>query len=275
MGTVSSVLLFFATTFQQPRFHPGFYQSFSTLHKYKPLTHPCLGVFLNHAHTSVSRAIHPNKTYISRIDSLLRARLHKAAIAPPQSICKTFIHATLQGSSAASHVEQPSPDFFSTHDAQPSCPTCGLPANASCPSCEDKFCRSHIYQCRECQISFCGDCLDLHSLDGHWSDSDTARAMVNSIHRRSSPSQPMHEQSPARHTQREFTSGGFTNNSYASNRFTSSEFISNEFQSTSSLSPTQRTSPPCSRRSTIPALLAHPTRLLFAIFAPFSPEAAQ
>lgn len=264
MSTVWSMLLFFITTLQQQRVRPSFYWSFPGLHKQGPDAYPRSSIFLGNAHT------------------FLCAWFPKNKIAAPQSICKTFIHAAPQGSVTALHVERPSPDcqtYFATRDAQPSCATCGLPASASCPCCEDKFCHSHIYQCGECQISFCGDCLDLHSIEGHWSDSDTARAMVDSMLRRSSSSQPMHEQSSTRHTQRGFTSGEF-----ASNRFTNSAFTSPSSPSSSCPAPVQRSSQSRSWRSTIHALLrrihtrnylAHSAHRLLSIFTPFSPEAAQ
>src|SRR5262249_30172698 len=54
----------------------------------------------------------------------------------------------------------------------------------SCPECDQHFCLSHIYQCDECQHAFCRDCFTRHSSEGHWSDSDTADAMIHSVHRR-------------------------------------------------------------------------------------------
>jgi hypothetical protein len=61
------------------------------------------------------------------------------------------------------------------------CFVCGLPANESCFGCDEKFCHSHVYSCSDCQIALCADCLDTHHADGHWSDSDTAHAMADSI----------------------------------------------------------------------------------------------
>lgn len=247
MSTVSSISLFSVATLQPKRVRPGFCQSFSALHKYEPPTHSRFSIFFTRAYKSFF------------------AWINKIATATAPSICSTSFHARLQGCTPSSSVErsQERQNIFSVHDIQPSCSTCGLPASTSCPHCEDKFCHSHIYPCRECQILFCGDCLDLHSLDGHWSDSDTARAMLDSIHRHSSPSHPMHTQSSTRHPQR-----GFASNSFTSNKFTSSRF-------TSSLASAQCNSRPCSRRLTIRALLSHSARSLFAIFALFSPEVAQ
>lgn len=248
ISTVSSMLLFFVTTLQQQRVQPGFYQSFSVLHKCKPATHPRLSVFLSCAQAS------------------LCTWFHKGQTAAAQRICKASFHAKPQGSATALHIEGASPDcqnVFSTYDAQPSCFICGLPGHASCLCCEDKFCHSHIYQCHECQISFCGACLDLHSLEGHWSDSDTASAMADSMHRRSSLSQPMREQSSTHRPQRGFTSNRFANISF--------------------LASVQRNSQSYSWRSTIQAFLrrthtrnylAHSARPLFSIFALFSSEAA-
>jgi hypothetical protein len=61
------------------------------------------------------------------------------------------------------------------------CDTCALPADQPCFSCDQQFCSRHLYPCSDCQISFCGDCFDLHHLEGHWSDSDTAMALAASM----------------------------------------------------------------------------------------------
>lgn len=251
MSTVSSMSSFFVTTLQQQRFQADSYQFFPVLHKREPTTYFHLSIFPSCAPV------------------FLCTWFHKAQTATQQSIYKTSFHTAPQGS--ITPPKQPSLDCqsFPAQDAQPSCSTCGFPANTSCPCCEDKFCHSHIYQCRECQISLCGDCLDLHSLEGHWSDSDTARAMVDSIHRRSSFGQPMYEQSSTRHNQF---------------KFTSNRFASTSSPSASDLVSIRRNSRSCSWPSTISALLrrihtrnylAHSARLLLSIFAPFSPEAAQ
>lgn len=257
MGAVSFIWLFFVATLQPQRARLGFCQSFPVLHTCHPATHSRLIIFLTRARKSFFAWFHKNET------------------PTPQSICRTSFPAKLQGSATASSVERPpQARQSSAHDAQPSCSTCGLPATASCPHCEDKFCHSHIYQCRECQISFCGNCLDLHSLEGHWSDSDTARAMAASTHPRSLPSQPMCKQSFTPHPQRDF----------ATNKFTTNIFTTNRLTSTNSLLPAQSNSQSCSWRSTIKALLRRPhtrnylarsVRSLFAIFALFSPEVAQ
>lgn len=256
MSTVSSMSLFFVATLQQQRFQPDSYQFFPALHKREPTTHFYLSIFP------------------SCVPVFLRTWFHKAQTAIAQSVYKTSFHTAPQGS--ITPPKQPPLDCqnFPARDPQPSCSTCGLPANASCPCCEDKFCHTHIYQCRECQISFCGDCLDLHSLEGHWSDSDTARAMVDSIHRCSSFGQPMYEQSSTRHNQSTFTI----------NRFTNSAFTSPSSPSSSFPASVRRNSRSCSWRSTIHALLrrihtrnylAHSARCLLSIFAPFSLEVAQ
>ena len=76
------------------------------------------------------------------------------------------------------------------------CSVCALSASASCCCCDEKFCRRHIYQCTECQISFCGEYFDLHNADGHWSDSDTTAALVDSSGRRFDGDCPLIASSP-------------------------------------------------------------------------------
>ena len=76
----------------------------------------------------------------------------------------------------------PQPDFPSS-DGEPACFVCAIAASESCYCCDQRFCRRHIYQCAECQTAFCGDCLDLHAAEGHWSDSDTAAALADSSYR--------------------------------------------------------------------------------------------
>src|SRR5262245_20029977 len=65
-----------------------------------------------------------------------------------------------------------------THSVHQSCPVCAMPASLLCPCCETQFCRSHLYQCADCQTTLCGSCLDLHNLEGHWCDSDTVSVML-------------------------------------------------------------------------------------------------
>ena len=65
-----------------------------------------------------------------------------------------------------------------SHPDSPRCPVCALPANASCACCAGQFCPRHTYACPDCQSVFCADCLDLHLVEGHWSDSDTAAALA-------------------------------------------------------------------------------------------------
>src|ERR1051325_6977683 len=62
-------------------------------------------------------------------------------------------------------------DFPVAHGGQTCC-VCALSAEESCYICDANLCWRHIYQCAECQISFCGECFDVHH-EGHWSDSDT------------------------------------------------------------------------------------------------------
>jgi hypothetical protein len=57
------------------------------------------------------------------------------------------------------------------------CPVCGLLARKVCHGCGEKFCHAHVYDCLECDTPLCGACMDDHSAEGHWSDSDTAREM--------------------------------------------------------------------------------------------------
>ncbi len=69
------------------------------------------------------------------------------------------------------------------------CLICELPATISCPDCEENFCCRHMYQCHQCQTTFCGDCFDIHADDGHWSDSAAAAAIFDSAHSRLSRNQ--------------------------------------------------------------------------------------
>ncbi len=57
------------------------------------------------------------------------------------------------------------------------CPVCGSLARKVCHGCGEKFCHAHVYVCVECSTPLCGACMDDHSAEGHWSDSDTAREM--------------------------------------------------------------------------------------------------
>jgi len=74
-------------------------------------------------------------------------------------------------------------NFPVAHGGQACC-VCALFAEGSCHICDENLCGRHIYQCPECQISFCGDCFDLHGTEGHWSDSDTVAALADSSCRR-------------------------------------------------------------------------------------------
>jgi len=51
---------------------------------------------------------------------------------------------------------------------------CDIASGKTCFDCEQQFCPNHIYSCADCGNQYCGDCLDAHHADGHWSDSDTA-----------------------------------------------------------------------------------------------------
>jgi hypothetical protein len=61
-----------------------------------------------------------------------------------------------------------------TVDNHSLCPVCDTPSTSVCPCCDQNFCSTHIYICTDCNTTCCGDCLDTHRADGHWSDSDTA-----------------------------------------------------------------------------------------------------
>jgi hypothetical protein len=54
------------------------------------------------------------------------------------------------------------------------CLVCSTHSSASCPVCDQDFCGNHLYECLDCNNSYCGRCLDDHRADGHWTDSDTA-----------------------------------------------------------------------------------------------------
>jgi hypothetical protein len=92
---------------------------------------------------------------------------------------------------------RPSPGYATRpHRTSPAslCPICAFPAAHSCSSCDTTFCHSHLYACPDCDIRLCAPCLDLHLLDGHWSDSDTASTLHP--HRVFNP--PSHAASPTR-----------------------------------------------------------------------------
>jgi hypothetical protein len=61
-----------------------------------------------------------------------------------------------------------------TVDSHSLCPVCDTTSTSVCPCCDENFCGAHIYTCTDCNTTCCGDCLDAHRADGHWSDSDTA-----------------------------------------------------------------------------------------------------
>ena len=79
----------------------------------------------------------------------------------------------------STHAQNPQLDV-AVADIRQACSICTLPADEPCNCCNEKFCTRHIYQCAECQISFCGECFDLHNNEGHWSDSDTTGTLSNS-----------------------------------------------------------------------------------------------
>jgi len=61
------------------------------------------------------------------------------------------------------------------------CPICDATAGQLCHLCGEPFCNAHLYPCSDCTLSLCGECTDVHDSEGHWGDSDTARAMFDSI----------------------------------------------------------------------------------------------
>jgi len=63
----------------------------------------------------------------------------------------------------------------------PPCDTCALPGSHFCLSCDHPVCSRHLYPCSDCQLALCGNCFDLHTLEGHWSDSDTALALARTL----------------------------------------------------------------------------------------------
>ena len=69
-----------------------------------------------------------------------------------------------------------------TIDTYSLCPVCDTPSTRSCLFCDQNFCATHIYICADCTAQFCGDCLDAHRADGHWSDSDTAAELAHTQH---------------------------------------------------------------------------------------------
>ncbi len=61
------------------------------------------------------------------------------------------------------------------------CPVCGLLARKVCHGCGEKFCHAHVYVCVDCSTPLCGACMDDHSAEGHWSDSDTVREICGAF----------------------------------------------------------------------------------------------
>jgi hypothetical protein len=62
----------------------------------------------------------------------------------------------------------------SSSDGPPLCLVCDTAPCNSCPACEQDFCEAHIYLCADCGSQLCGNCLDEHRADGHWTDTATA-----------------------------------------------------------------------------------------------------
>ena len=69
-------------------------------------------------------------------------------------------------------------------DSHSLCLTCGILSNRTCVDCDQRFCGIHLYTCNDCNVQCCGDCLDAHHADGHWSDSDTASELAHAHHSR-------------------------------------------------------------------------------------------
>ncbi len=122
-----------------------------------------------------------------RSDRLTAAALsthcRQSATHPTRRLSDTISSASLGSQAGISDLLSSAWPYtcFSISGAPQHCSVCGLPASESCPCCDESFCRSHVYSCSDCQTVFCGACLDTHFADGHWSDSDTARAMADSV----------------------------------------------------------------------------------------------
>ncbi len=67
-------------------------------------------------------------------------------------------------------------------DSHPHCLICGTPSTHSCLDCDQCFCGTHLYTCDDCNTQCCGDCLDAHQAEGHWSDSGTAAELAHTHH---------------------------------------------------------------------------------------------
>ena len=77
--------------------------------------------------------------------------------------------------SLASAILSRSPDHGVRTSPPSECPICGVHATTRCPECHVTFCSRHLYFCSDCGLGLCGICLDLHSSEAHWCDSDTSR----------------------------------------------------------------------------------------------------
>lgn len=104
-----------------------------------------------------------------------------------QPLCRVAGHTSTQAATSRHKRKDPltirlsssgSPDHsFHSANAFPDdrmCLVCGTHSSASCPVCEQDFCKNHLYVCLDCDNQCCGGCLDDHRADGHWTDSDTA-----------------------------------------------------------------------------------------------------
>src|SRR5438270_5463940 len=95
------------------------------------------------------------------------------------------LHSSLVRSTSCDTSSAPGSAACASLSVDPPCHTCASPVAQPCLFCDHPFCSRHLYQCADCQIAFCGNCFDLHNLEGHWSDSDTALALERSLYRHS------------------------------------------------------------------------------------------
>jgi hypothetical protein len=114
----------------------------------------------------------------------VQSRTHQAPIAAPPSCVTAPIADSSSDPRPAPHTFSGTltPDLTSLVERFTArCPICDAAASQLCHLCGEPFCPAHLYRCSDCTLSLCGECMDLHDAEGHWGDSDTARAMFDSV----------------------------------------------------------------------------------------------
>lgn len=172
MSTMTSISIFLSTALQP---HPYFQRCWDSLiipGKCKATSSFCFSHYR-------SSAAWPSADYLFDV---LCSYLHKTSAAAFLVINEASFQRQPAGREIEAQVQLSSSNsnFCSPQDDQQFCPTCGLPVSDSCPGCDENFCSRHTYQCGDCLNTFCTDCFNLHSADGHWCDSATTDALINS-----------------------------------------------------------------------------------------------